>query len=929
MLRHDVIIMSTPSNNPTNHRSPLLDSGASPLPVVVRWYVAVLLMVILLALTTHFFLQQQSTLQVQTLVQDLAKKHGWKLGGVRLHMLRGALTLRDLEIKQDSLHIQLPFLLLRGHFSEEIQDIRLTEIRMQRGRIDWRLTEQLSLYDWASLPLSDVLPEQWSALLQPAHHILLDELDVHIHLANEHGDHMPPHIQGGELHLERVYIQGEGQAGNRTWFASSQGRLGLLQWRSVASGSRLDWQDIKAERLLHAVRPQQTSFTSKARIKGHMLWQAQHLSGAMDWQNMPHSGRLAWQGQQTSMDKPFNLTLHAVDWPAVMLPFAVPDIRHCMWQQGRLNGVTQLHIQPDDWQFKSTLLSLDDVRTEDVHGERCWQFSKAELEDVTVASQQHTVTVEHLQLTGGTWMLPHELDPAVSVNPWLIQQAKVDFQDMTLQDTEQGIALRDLYGEATLQAGQWRLTAASPGSEVDSLARWHIQADNQKQHQGRDNTSTLFSYNAHGEGLSPTLFRRLLPTRLTENATLNAQVQVQITGGVRVNAEDNSASTLAWYGSADALVQHFSWERDGWQALIDQIRIDHLQFDEGHGRRMDALHIGAWALHAPLTPLTEPNSMAEPWQPFWLDDWSIKRVTVAAGSWSIGWHDAVWMKLDPFVVTPLQAPLPITVQWAGSLLDGELQASMVWLPWQPPGSLNMQLSLRHGLPFVANRWLLESDIPDFIRGRINLDFHLVSVADDDYSYHGQLEARLAHASMAQGVYQSDSFLRLAGIDPRSLLKRLADDEQLTLTVPIQGNWQTTPLTWGALGTASLNAMKMQYQRHPPIRTVRHDNKKLAYIRLHQEDGLWPNERARIKEVIRTLRASPLLVLELVPQLGRHDLDASFVATARRTQQLIEDYMRERHISPERIIPLWPQKSHKAGGEAGIRLQMYTPQSIVE
>jgi len=917
MLRHCDTIMSTPSNHLTNHRSPLFDSGAARLSCGVRWYVAMLLMVMLLSLTAHFFVQQQSVMQVQRLVQALENKHGWQLGGVRLHMLRGALTLRDLDIEQNNLHVQLPFLLLRGHFSEDPHDIRLTEIRLQHGRIDWMLAEKLSLHDLATLPLSRMLPVEWSALLKPARNIVLDQLDVHIQSA-----------EAGELVLQRVYINGEGRVGSRKWFASSQGELGLLQWRSDTTGSRLDWQDIKADRLLPFLRHDQPTLKSSARMKGHMLWQSQHLSGAMDWQDMPHNGRLAWQGQQQSdTDNLFAVTVHAVDWPVVMVPFQAPDLRHCVWQKGVVNGVTKLQIQPEQWQLQSKEIKLSDAVSQDTYGDPCWQLAQVQLSGVAAHWPQHIVSVDHLQLFGGTWSLPQDLTYAVSPSPWTIQQAMVEYQDMTLQDSEQEISLHDLYGEAAIHDGQWRLTAESPGSDAYSLARWRIQADNQ--HTKQSKAKPLFTYSVQGDGVNPAIFRRLLPTRLTEHATLNAQVKVQITGGIRSHLDDNGTTTLGWYGSAEALVEKLGWERDGWQALIDQIAIDHLQFDALRGIRMDALNIGAWVLHAPLTPLTDPNSTAEPWKPFWLADWQIKRVTVAAGEWSIGWHDAVWMKLDPFVVAPLKAPLPISLQWTGRLLDGELQTSMVWLPWQAPGGLTMQLSLRHALPFVANRWLLQSDLPDFIRGRINLDFHLVSAPEDDYSYHGELAATLAHASMAQGVHQSDSFLRLAGVDPRTLLKRVADDEQFTLTVPLQGNWQSTPLTWGGLGAATLKTMKEQYDRHPAIRTVRRDHKKLAYIRLHQEDELWPNERARVKEVIRALQASPLLVLELVPQLGRHDLDAPYITSTRRTQQLIEDYMTERHISPRRIIPLWPQKSHKAGGEAGIRLQMYTPQSVAE
>ncbi|MDQ6978645.1 MAG: hypothetical protein Q9M09_00535 [Mariprofundaceae bacterium] len=906
--------MNNALNHHTTHPSPLWDSGAAHIPWPVRWYIAALLVVMLLSLTAHVLVQQQSLLQVQTLVQELAKKHGWQLGSVQLHMLRGALTLRDLDVEQNNLHLQLPYLLLRGHFSENIHDVRLTEIRMQRGRIDWTIPDQLSLYDGATLPLAHIFPEEWQPLFSSARNILLDELTVHIHPA-----------QAQTLLLKRVHIKGEGKAGSRQWFASSQGKLGLLQWRSDSSSSRLDWQDIKADHLLRFLRHGPLAWKGSARIKGHMLWQQQQLSGAMYWQNASHHGRLAWQGQQDSDNKAFAVTVHAVNWPVVTLPFTPPDLRYCVWQEGVINGVTVLLIQPDYWQLQSKEISLSDAISQDPYGQICWKVDQAQLTQVDAQWPQKTIAVEQIQLSGGTWSLPHDLPLEKSSSPWLIHQAKVHYQGITLQDTQQDIALHDFYGEADIHQGTWQLTADSR-SDSGAMAQWHIQADNKEVGQ---KTSALFKFKAEGVGITPATFRHVLPARLTEHATLNAQVQLEITGGVRSQVDDSSIASLGWYGSADVLAHQLSWERDGWQALVDQVIIDHLQFDDLHGIRMDALHIGHWAINAPLTPLTEPNSTAEPWQPFWLADWHIKRATVAAGEWSVGWQNAVWLKLDPFTVAPLQAPLPISIQWTGRLLEGELQAAIEWQPWQAPGGWDMELSLHHALPFAVNTWLLQSDLPDFIRGRLDLDFHLVSNVKDHYSYHGKLGATLAHASMAQGVHQSDSFVRLAGVAPRSLLKRLADNEQFTLNIPFQGDWQSTPFTWGGLGAATLHTIKQRYDDHPPTRTLRHDHKGLAYIRLHQDDGLWPNERARIKTVIQTLKQSPLLVLELVPQLGRHALDASFISKTRKTQQLIEDYMRERHISLNRIIPLWPQKSHKAGGEAGIRLQMYTPQTVAE
>ncbi len=871
---------------------------------MAKWYTACLLIVMLLALTMHLSMQQRSNEEMNTFMQNMAKKHGWKLAKAQLNMLRGALTLRDLDIHQGALHLHAPYVLLRGHFSDQLTDIRLTEVSMRRAKVVYSPNEQQHFKrDVLFNPLF-FLPQQWQRLFSSVRTLKLHQMMLRV-----------ASLGGDALTIKGIHIESEVKSTERTWFASSQSDMGMFQWRSTPSKVEFQWQHVNADLLRSFFQPSAHRVKTNARLKGHIIWQDHQLSGSMDWRVKEEHGRLAWQGNREK-DAPLTVTVHAKNWPLQGIPTGLPLLQDCVWQSGALTGTAHVTRQQKEWQISSKHLDITEPSSVDTAGETCFQVESLHLNDATWQWARRQITIKEAFIKHGQWDFPTHVSPSLK-KTWEIKKAQLHFSAMAFNSDS--IQLTDMYGTATITTNQWKIQAHSKKANKD---QWTIQLSSPK---AQYKAEQWFTFTAKGESLSPTFFRHVLPSRLADRAAITADIDVSLTGSVTrlFNGDDR----LSWHIQGDVLMSHVNWARDGWQGMTNKIQINDLQYKTGQAIQAKTIMVDNWALTAPLTPFSIPASKPTPWQPFWLDGWHIERLQLGQGTFSIGWKKAVWMHLNPFTIQPLMAGVPITAVLEGAFLDGDLTAKLRWQPWQNPSKFELALRVRHALPFATNAWLLQSDLPDFIRGRLNVMVDLTSATTDIYNYTGQFHASLAHGSLAQGLQESETFVQLVGVTPRELLETINTNEAINIDVPLQGSWQTTPMNWGRISSIVLQALREKVNAKKvasyPSRKTR---KILAYIRLHQEDGLWPNERARVRNAIQALKKDSALVLELVPQLGRHSLDESFIQTTRHTQKLIEDYLHEHQINPNRILPLWPQKAHKAGGEAGIRLQTYAPTS---
>ncbi len=869
-----------------------------------RVFCATLVALFLLALGVHCAWQRQSAEAVDRMVHALEQQHGWHVEEARLHMLRGALALRGLEVREDGWRLLAPYVLLRGHFAERLSQVRLSEWHMQRGEVhlSWK---RLSFRP--GVPLQ-ALPSPWREVFSSLRRLHAEDVDLYLHRSWEGG--------GPVLRFRRGHLRWRRDAGEEQWFASSQGPLGLWQWRGKHGQVRIDWQDVNASEPL-AFLTAVVESGDAGRLKGHAIWQGHAWNGDLSWRLPGHSvGRMAWQGVLPD-EKNLRLVIHGVHWPLRGTSWSGGLLAGCEWREGTVDGTVRIRRLHGRWSLRSDELWLRGMRAVDAFdGETCLQAERLHLRGVNVQwPEEKALYIDRLQAENGRWRVNNGMRASAMEGEGSWREGRVhgSFHGWRLVGDDAFSQMRDLYGTLEWTPDTWSLQARSMPPLGAMAPRWELSA-----HKG-EKRGERFRFRLQGWSVPLSVFRSLLPKRLTDGAELGGQVALSWRGSL-YGAPDGAY----WTGEGMAETHHLSWQHDGWQARCQRLVLDAIRYD---GRRwhLGDIEVGRWSLLAPLAPLSDGLASEEPWKPFWLAPWSVDRLRMQEGRFSIGWSDPAWARIDPLQVRDLHPGSSIELDVSGELLAGALQADVRWWPWDPPGRLEARLRLRDALPFAANPWLLQSDLPDFIRGRLDMDLRVASPsADDPYAYEGIWRVKLKHADLAQGVQQSESFVRAVGRDPRLLLQALTHQGVLRVDIPLQGDWREEPLRWSLLGHLALQELRrraeeISTEEPSPKRKPRHT---LAYVRLHGDTPLWPNERARARKVIRILRKDPSLVLELVPQLGRRDRDAQTIADIRHTQALLEAYIHAAGIARERILPLWPQSAHQAGGEAGIRMQVY-------
>lgn len=884
--------------------NPLLDTPTARIPTLARWYIASVLVAILILFTVHLQVQLKSAGQIDILMQHLAKQHGVTLGEVRFRMLRGALTLRQVEVNQEGFQFIAPYILLRGNFSSDIEQVRLSEFHMQKGMIQlaW---PNLKGGEKPTLPI-ELLPDEWQAMFASARKIIFDEIVLNIMLAADSKE---------ALSFQRFHLEGKGASPRRTWFGSSQGDLGLAKLHITSDMLRLDWQQVHFDQLQPFLsRSKQAVNGLKGHLKGFVLWQQDQINGSMDWYVDDSEGRIAWQGRK--LDGQWQGNIDVVNWPLATAGLLFPNIAGCTLQAGSLDGTWHVKGGGEQWQISSNEIDITNLVASDQYSSACWEAEQLTLRGSSWKWPELTLLIKQANMNHGSLRMPESIPSQGGI--WKSQIEQVTFADMTLSNADTRMKLTDVYGDAEWKEDSWQLHAYKyvEGTSTIDDGQWSIALAHD-----HSQPSRIFSFSVKGEAVSPAFFRDVLPSRLAKGATLNASMHADLQGYVDQTADHS----LVWHITGDLFLERPSWQRGGWQWVANHISVNGLTFNSGEPMHASSVELSSWRLTAPLSPMGQPVAQGNSWQPFWLDGWNIKKLQVGTGSFSVGWPDSIWMTTKAFEVRPVSVNESIKLKLRGTIFEGEMTADVYWFPWESPGWFGIQASVRHALPFASNTWLLQSDMPDFIQGRLSMDLHIQPAAMKDlYAYDGVFNIQLSHAALAQGVHRSEQFKQVFGLGPYDALSQLSSGGDMSLAIPLQGNWSHNSMSWAYLGAALVKTMQQKIKKGAAIipHQKRGETRVLAYIRLHKDDQLWPNERARVRQTIDALMKNPKLVLELVPQLGRSSLNQQFIDVVRRTQQLIEDYMHKRHTSRARIIPLWPQKSHLAGGEAGIRLQVY-------
>ena len=305
-------------------------------------------------------------------------------------------------------------------------------------------------------------------------------------------------------------------------------------------------------------------------------------------------------------------------------------------------------------------------------------------------------------------------------------------------------------------------------------------------------------------------------------------------------------------------------------------------------------------------------------------DWRIERLLAENGRISLGRAGAVAATHIRISARHLARDVSAPFLLSGRIGDGAWRMrGRVML--QPRVFVSGKAMVQDMLPFVLNDWLHLSGMPRFIRGRMDLRLQ-ISQSDRGRRagtlYHGSAKLRLRRGELEAGSFPEDPLIQRGGSSLQALFDRLNRHHEAHVAFVFDGDSAgERPLD--VFGKALLQAMNRDAAGALPRRSeVAVKSVAVTRIRLQGAHGVSLNERVRLRGMIRRLQKQPALTVELVPQLADGAVDDAMRARVRRSQRMIEGYMRKFGIARRRIFPVWPLAAQHRSDAPGIIIRAY-------
>ncbi|MDQ6973456.1 MAG: hypothetical protein Q9M10_01120 [Mariprofundaceae bacterium] len=846
-----------------------------------RIYASALSMMMFILLAMHFYLQDWSQKQAEAWVKSWEKVYHIHVGQVNLHMLRGALRLKDVHWQSHDVSIDIPILLVHGAFAGSLDHVKIIDINVHDPQLQFSQTWIQKIWQDKNIPLFQQL---WSPMLTSLHAVKVNGLHTS--------------LLGYQEELPILNCQWSDMP--HTWSCAGKNQYGgTLQVKASRQSGDARWTAMQDD-----VWMQMFGLPSQAGLwQGEAHWQANQLSGQATWissdTDVKH-GRWVWHGEKEG--EHWKARVYFNHAPMHILANHVPDLFGQAWQQGFATG----NVDMLDGLVTSDVLMFEDVlfQGKDTSSIRLNHF---QLSHVQLDTYSHIFKADNMEVKGGSWHtkgLTFNSQPNQS-SAWSIMIPNISWQAMTWQDMQYDVMLSDVYGDASWQGNRGTLHA----HQVNHQGVWDIAF---KQQAGE--TLTL---NMDAEKVPLRLLRRLLPEALQTQGYLNGDVSFDLQGHIAPHR---------WQLNGYITVASFSWQYAGgtWQA--GWLKLQGAQLSSDTPFQVHAINVQDWRGLVSMQPWLQ-NSTTEAvtgaLTPFWLGDWQVGKLHFSQGYLSIGQQENVWLTSDSMDFSPIQPAHVMDVQIQGHIGEGVFQWQGQWSPWLPQPWFDASIHLKNALPFVAKDWLHLSGLPSFTQGRISLAMN-IHPEDEQYIYYaGDVHVYLKHGRLEPGLLSNSRFESLTGYAPHALFQRIAPQGSVSTEQTFEHLNLAGGFHLSILGDILLSDWLQKSQQAMPKNKsmlVVHDD---IAIRLHavEQDSFKHNERVRLRQVLHALQAHPDWYVVLNPMLGKAPLDEAMLQRIRQTQRKIEHFLVERGISVSRIIPRFPLESQRTGDMTGIQLQM--------
>jgi len=911
------------------------DTPVARLPFAARAYLAGVCISILVLIALHFSIQTWSQQQAQQWVAAWEKQYGGHVGEVRLHMLRGALSIHEVQWQsaknsteveaEEGVEFYAPFVLLRGNVSTSIQQVEIREVTLQGASlvVSEQLAKQMVIQQ---LPLKSWLP--WAGVLDHIRLVQGKELDLIVRGDSEAQSVSPFNIK----HVKFSSTM------ERQWNVAGELWGGRIDIQQNADDMSVRWSDLNAK----AVSGYLGLSAFDGKLSGTGTWKnhqdQQQLSGNMHWlaeqkdrsddqyvyeKDVITEGSLLFHG---SSDKAsWQGDIQAENWPLQSFSELAPILRERKLTTGYLQGLVQVKSDGEGWQASVKEGGIHDLAYQGKSNAN-WYMQELTLEKALLSWPQRSLNIKAINITKARWAVDSysehiegdSLKQPSAENPiWRMKLPNIQFSDMQLGDVAKNIWLTELQGHASLIGNALQIDASTAS---DITGKWNFKSQGRIKNK-HDIKGFNLSLQVQASEVPLRYFRDALPQDLVQGASLNGKVDLQL---------DGLWNHQGWQLQGDVNGKSLMWNRAAWLWQIEKAQLKDVSFGSMQAPHIKNLKIQRWSAKTSLKPWSQTGSVnsSAMQDSLALDGWEIEHATMARGIFSLGQAEAVWLEADLISLDGLQENQDVGVRLRGKLAEGAFSLDGTWFPWGKAPWIEMHASLKHALPFSAAPWLKISGLPAFSRGRISADLEVKHVEQVPYHYQGLMQLTLTHGKLQDGVFNNQTLSDATGYTAHALFDRITQEGDLSLQIPLQGNWVNKPLNGEVLGQALLKVLAEKGTEE-----VKSNHKEtvlpLPNIRLHdshegRSDTLKHNERVRLRKALHLLQAEKGWHIELIPELGQAVLDESLFYRVRQTQKQIEIFLVDRGISPARIFPIWPDETSRQGESTGILIQAAKP-----
>ena len=890
-------------------------------PTGARWYLACTAMLSLLCLAMHFAIQNQAQIDAEKVVQEWGEKAGVQVAGVHYHLLRNALILTEITISREDEHVAIPHLLLRANLrrldgpNPQIGEVEIAglEARLSFDGVDrlWRQDERLK------------------RLWQAARQIKLENGVVTL---------LPRKESAQPLTLAGLSLRQRIQNQRRSVTAFAQLATGDIHWQWQSGGDegseesgRMGWRRVNAGLIAASLGLRPTD----GELQGYVSWRA-HGSEPLDIEGRAEfigegraPGLLQWQAKEVA--DAWQVDATATDWPIDAWSESLPPIASRTLISGELTAPLLWQGRPGEWQLSSARGELNNLiyGAPEESDTQPWRWQRLTFESARLIPAQHQLSTGNILLTGAEIILEPQKQTVngteVAEQAWELTIGDIRTEELTL-------ALQLERGRLEAQALEGNCRLAADGTLSFDLNSRTESSPDENDLSGKE--PPFWQLNGHvKEGKSaPAKARFDLLARQLPVYHLRPLIPLEAASGKPLALEGNTEELrLAievndgfWQATGEATASALRLAHAGDVLEADQLAV---QFGPvGMGlptQKISQLDVREWRYLTVLDPLPQQQPEREARQervrqtpPWWTtmlreQNWRIDTAIWLGGSVSVGHADSRWAEDLDLQLNRLEVGEWANLQMRGKIGDGAFAASGAWDALSLSSRFKGEASLSNALPFFLRNWMNISGMPPPLRGRLSARL-AVSETEAPGGYHAVANIGLKRGLTRLGVFPNDPMLSRIDYNTNDALMLLTDAKgNAELNFETSGDWQESPLTLGRLGHAMQSAIQQrikareQQEYSPATADANGESLFKVQIRLHDDNTLSLNERARLHKALRVLRGGKGRVIDLVPRWGGEALNAELIARIKNTQYLIEKYLTYRGVVKERIFPQWP------------------------